>query len=487
MLSKFFGKAPVRSARARFARLNLESLESRETPAGGVVTANVVGGTLTLTGDNNAAGNHVRLLSFGVGAFDVQGQNGTLVRLGAGAPAGSVNVTGVTLDIRANFFDGPDRFEYTQLNEFALRDVYLTMGKGNDTILIAGGFIDCRNITITQNALDVGNDSTTITNPLGNNGGIRGFININNGQGNDTTILSVKATGNVTVASQTGNDVTRIEGASYIGGSVLVTNTTGAIGNDTRIQGTTHISKNLTVTNGNQEQINQILGACVIGGNVVFASGNAGGGTTQNNVNNAVIGGTFTATGTGGQNWTNITNSRVGRTVTINSGPGNAFDTLNNSTVGGSYISNKGAGNDNLTINSSAIYGNLTLSMGATSMFGANVVDIDNSSVYGTTTITATTGEDRVFIDTSRFIGAVNINTGAANDVVEIGVGGGTNTFFYSTLTVALGTGVDQLRVGTGSSIRVTGNTAYSGILGETLIDNVNPFANVYLGTRTVS
>jgi len=471
---------------ARRARLGLEMLEQRETPASGVVTASVSGGILTLSGDNNAAGNHVRLLEQSNGAFDIQGQNGTQVKLGAsGTPSTSVSVTGVTLDIKCNLFDGPDRFEFTGLFGTQLRDVFLTMGKGSDTIFAT--FVNWRNLTITQGAGDTGNDSINIFNGLSSNGGIRGNVSINNGAGNDNTTLDIKASGNVTITNATGNDVTLIQGTSYIGGSVTVTNTSGLIGNDTRIQGTTQISKNLTITNGNQESINQILGSVVIAGNVSFKNGNAFGGTTQNNVDNAVIGGTFSTTGTGGQNWTNITNSRVGKTVTINSGPGNAFDTLNGSNVGGSYISTKGAGNDNFTMNSSAVYGNLTLSMGATSTFGTNSVDIDNSSVYGLTTITATTGDDQVHIDTSRIIGAVSINTGAAADVVQIGQGAGANTFFHGTLTVALGTGVDQLRVGVNSAIRVSGNTAYSGILGETIVDVVGPFNNVYLGTRTVS
>jgi len=465
--------------------LNLNPLEQRDTPAGGVVTATVVGGSLTLAGDNNANGNYVRILEQGIGIFDIQGQNGTQVKLGTGSPTTSLTVSGVTLDIKGNFFDGPDRFSHTGLFGTPLRDMILSMGKGADTVDLSSGFLDVRNVTVSQGVGDAGNDATTINNPLGNNGGVRGAVSIRNGEGNDTVTLAAKVAGSVTVTNAKGNDTTLIQGASYIGGSVTVLNTTGPVGNDTRVQGTAQISKNLSVTNGDQESINQILGACTVGGSVTIKNGNAFGGTTQNNVNNAVIGGTFVATGTGGQIWTNIDGTRVGKTVTILSGPGNAIDTLTNSTVGGSYISTKGAGNDSLSVQNTTIYGNLALNFGASS--SGNTVNIDGLTAVGTTSVITTAGEDRVFIDTSRFIGAVTVNTGAAVDVVEIGQSSGANTFFYGNLTVAAGTGVDQLRVGVNSDIRVSGNTLYSGILNETLTDDFGPFSNIYLGLRKVA
>ena len=464
-------------------RLGLEQFEHRLVPAGGIATVSVVNGTLIITGDGDAAGNDVRLLEQGTGQYDVQGQNGTQVRLGAsGTPSTSLSVSDVSVDIKATFLDGPDRFTYTGLFGTKLRDMALNMGKGSD--FVNANFIDIRNLSISQGAGDVDSDFILIQQNIGTNGGIRGSVSINNGGGSDTTLLEVKTGGNVKITSTGGDDEVRIENSSYIGGSLTVTNTSGSIGNDTRIQAGSVISKNVSITNGDHENINQILNGAFVGGNVTIKNGDSFGGTTQNNFSSATIGGNVSTTGTKGQQRTNFSDTLVGKNVTINSGAGTGSDTLLSSTVGGSYVNNKGAANDDVTVANSLVYGAFKLNLGGAP--SSNSVDIDGLTVFGATSIaSSSTSSTSISIDTSRFIGAVNITTGAGSDSVNIGSSGGANTFFHSALKISLGAGGDTLNLGTGSDIRVSGPATYTGGDGtDTINDDFGPFANIYLSTR---
>jgi hypothetical protein len=83
-------------SRTRHRRLLVESLERRDTPAG-AVTASVVGGVLTLTGDD--LDNSIEVQQTGPGAFTVSGINTTI--------QGGPTFTGVA-SISANLADGND-------------------------------------------------------------------------------------------------------------------------------------------------------------------------------------------------------------------------------------------------------------------------------------------------------------------------------------------------------------------------------------------
>jgi hypothetical protein len=84
------------NSRIRHRRLLVESLERRDTPAG-TVTASVVGGVLTLTGDD--LDNSIEVQQTGPGAFTVSGVNTTI--------QGGPTFTGVT-SISADLADGND-------------------------------------------------------------------------------------------------------------------------------------------------------------------------------------------------------------------------------------------------------------------------------------------------------------------------------------------------------------------------------------------
>lgn len=480
---------------ARFSRLCCEQLEDRLVPAGGVVTVTVVAGTLTLTGDGNAMGNDVRLLEQGVGQYDVQGQNGTQVKLGAGGtPQSTVSVSNVGNnglgDIKATFFDGPDVFTYSGLFVGKLRDMVLNMGKGADNVNVSS--FDIRNLIITQGVGDVSNDQVSVAVNLNMNGQIRGLVAINNGGGNDTTTLALKVGSNVTVNNSGGGDTTLITNNSYIGGSLSVLNTTplmGAATNDTRIEGSSFISKNVTIRNvtvvnsATVDADNQINNSYV-GGTLIITNGNAGVSVNSNTISSSTVGGSVSTTGTTGDDRTFVMNSSVGRTVIIRSGNGPGEAQLQNSTVGGSFITVMGTGNDHVAISGSVVFGNISLNLGNAS--SSNIVNIDALTVFGLTTIIGAINGDEVYIDHSTFTGAVAISTGAGNDIVSVGFFAPTpNTFFHSSLNINVGTGTDQINLGSSVRIRVSGPATYSGTASTTLTDPVGPFDNIYLSTRT--
>jgi hypothetical protein len=169
----------MRSASPRPRRLRLETLESRETPAG-TVTAAMVGTTLTLTGDDDA---NVVQLSQSAAGIEVLGLNNTTV-VGGPTFSGATSVKtlmkdgddDVRLAITTDFIlsgtasfdlgDGDNTLQLLTTGKIGLAGLSVTAGDGKDTVTVAGGF--GKGSQVTGNAsISLGIGRGDQDNPLG--------------------------------------------------------------------------------------------------------------------------------------------------------------------------------------------------------------------------------------------------------------------------------------------------------------------------------
>ena len=143
----------TRTALVRRTRLNLQSLEGRETPAG-VVNASLAGGVLTLTGDDFDNGLQLQQTAAGI---EVTGTNGTIVNGGpvfAGVTALNAVLADGNDDLRLtlttnlvltgtatfNLGDGDNTLQLLTIGRIGLAGLSVVAGDGKDTITVAGGF-----------------------------------------------------------------------------------------------------------------------------------------------------------------------------------------------------------------------------------------------------------------------------------------------------------------------------------------------------------
>lgn len=464
----------------RRARLALEPLETRETPAG-AVTLSLLSNTISLIGDGNVAGNEVRVTALATDRFRLDGLNGTSFvinkvnvgntvdtgNLPAGVPAFAFPDNGTTA-LKATFLGGADRFEYdgTAINPtpppanllppVGFGDVTLSMGAGNDTVILRQ-FI-ARNVTVNS-TLPTGvvtdNDAITIlaggTYDFDNNliaetylGGIRSNLTINGQSGNDTITLAARVGVNVTATLRDAGDAVVILGGSRIGGAVTVTETpTTVLGTNVfSITENSQIAKWVTLTNtGNA--VNATIANSMIGGNVTLTSGSGLGGSTFN-FSNSSIGGIASLTGGtlldtfSGQNLT------IGKNLllTMGNGGNGLGDTLTGSIIAGNFTATYGTGNDLLTVQNSTIAGNVAVTGGAGQdrFIGTNLGigkamtltmgdggngagdTLTNVNVAAGLTINygGITGDDILDIQNSAISTSVTINAGAGNDRLSV-------------------------------------------------------------------
>src|SRR4051812_16326477 len=95
----------------------IEILECRVAPAG-IVTAHLVGGVLTLTGDG--AANDLSLIAVGPNASTFVGNGGTLITLNGAAPLATVSIPVAVSKVTANLGGGNDAFTLLSMQLGAL-------------------------------------------------------------------------------------------------------------------------------------------------------------------------------------------------------------------------------------------------------------------------------------------------------------------------------------------------------------------------------
>jgi hypothetical protein len=486
-------KPHLRSS-ARFARLSLERLEERETPAG-VVTVSLINNTISFLGDGNVSGNEVKVTATTNNHFLIEGQNGTTFILNkknvgatidtAALPPGNpvfVFPNNGTTKLMAKFLAGPDRFEYDGFANALLprqfADISLDMGMGNDTVL-ATQFV-AKNMTILS-TLPTGaitdNDNVTIAaggqldligaipGPETYLGGIKGNLTITGQTGSDATLLALTIGGNVTGTFVDAGDNFTIRGGSRIGGNVTLTETAGKLlGNNTiNVMESTQIGKNFTVNNlGNS--LDATLQNSRIGGNVVL---NAGSGTTGSlfNLTNLDVGGNFDVKDGALVDALSMNGITIAKNLTLSMGDGGngAGDTLQSLVVNGNLTVTYGKGADFFSLQNSTINGNATITNtdgvdrlqvlntlvgrnfsynggnGGTQT-GLNRDAINGVTVGGTLSMTYGTGNDELQLDNARIHGVATFRTGDGANLVQI-----NTSQFFGALNITGGIAVDTV------------------------------------------
>lgn len=219
------------------SHLVIESLESKLAPAG-TVAAVLSGGVLTLTGtlDDNS----LTITEFAPDQFTIAGAGGTLIKLGADAPAASVNFSALVHTIKADLKEGNDTLN---LNNIDLgKDLVVNQGIGNNATNLSGLFVG-GNVTILGGAnadnvtlaafLEVGGNVTLNLGDGVNNFSsnishllVQGGLSYTGGNSADNISLSngFINLGSLTVAAGSGDGTLSIGASDFlIGGAVNIT------------------------------------------------------------------------------------------------------------------------------------------------------------------------------------------------------------------------------------------------------------------------
>lgn len=454
------------------ARLSLESLETRETPAG-VVNVTLSGGTITLRGDGNAFGNQVELVETAQNTYDIVGEDGTLLRLNNGPLVAVIPNVIITRNINATFGAGPDRFEYTGNFLATLDDFNLNMGGGDDTVTIDPVF--GRSLNINQGIAFYGTtDNDTITVRSGgaaHPGGFRGGVTLNNYAGQDVVDLQIGVMLGLKVNNQGGGDTVSLT-QSTIGQSIHLGNTNAQVaGNTIEVQSvsaggglviqnpgnfpmTTTVNDvalggNLSITNGSinpAASVTSIIGVATAGG-IVVNGGNGwddvdilavvvGGGITVNSGNGlntydlimANAGGPLNYLGTNGNDIVNVTATRAGAgKFTLGFGDNGLYfngDIANPIQLAGPLTISFGGGFDQLLMSWMFVHGATQIGMGQ----GTNFVSVAGGGFYG---------------------GNFVLQGGPQSDTVDINAEPAANILFQRNLQMRFGLGLDTLNMGT--------------------------------------
>jgi hypothetical protein len=483
----------VFSDNLRRARLSLECLESRETPAG-VVTLSLLNNALTFTGDGNVAGNQVKVSTFlnNSGRFLIEGQNGTTFfiagkgnvggtvdtgSLPAGVPAFTFPDNGTTA-IKATFTGGPDRFEYdgTLSNPapppnlpfpIGFGDITLNMGAGDDTVVIRQ--ILAKNVTINSTApTGVNTDNDTIhllaggsfdfdnnTTPEDYLGGFRGSVTINGQSGNDAVTIAASVGGNVAGTFNSAGDSFRVLGGSRIGGTVTVadTATTKLALTTFEISGDSKIGKSVTLNNSTNAAAVNVANS-TIGGSLTLNSGSGLTGSTFN-LNNVSVTGALAITGGTLTDTVSIANINVGTNVTMNMGNGGnaGGDGINTALIGGNLTVTYGTGNDTFNLQNAVIAGATTVTAGE----GVDRFNATNVSIGKTLTTNMGNGGNGAG-DSFNNVGVAGIASmtyGSGDDILNI-----LGSTFSTAATITNGAGLDRLSL---QNSAIGGAFAYTG------------------------
>jgi hypothetical protein len=460
--------------RSNRTRLSLESLETREVPAGGVVTFTALSGSVTLTGDNSPLGNDIRVVETGANVVSLIGQNGTVVRIGAhGVPAGQITGIQFTNNLLVNLGTGPDHFEYDGAFAGKVNDITLNMGAGNDTVAVSN--VLARNFTVNQGSSTstTDNDLITIANGSNQGGGFRGTVTLNDGGGNDQVQITAGVAGDLKIQNTDGGDAIAVSGV--VAGNVVVSDTAGnSQGNNIQITNL-GVGNSLTITSpGNFPQLVNIAQS-FIGGGLTVTAGSSTAAVTVVNLVNSSVGQNATINGGVGHDSVTVGGVHVGRNLSIANNDGENLTTVTDATLGGSLsvsgtqgidvvsVGNNGtvfvAGDGNFNLGN----GQNTLTLGSANAqpvtFGGSVKVNMGSGVdsvvgqflvvLGGANISTGAGNDTVTFGGSMTVGGNTvINTGADNDVVTANANPGSMIALFGGLNLTFGAGTDTLNAG---------------------------------------
>jgi hypothetical protein len=409
-------------------RLSVELLETREVPAGNVVTV-VHGSTLFLVGDSQA---NTIILS-------QPGGPGTL-RI---TPTGTTTVNGFNTPVNGTLSPNLD----------------IQLGTGDDSISFDLGtspFVVQNALTIDYFGTGVGTKTTQTTGAAANDLTVGGNLGLRYAAGNVTTTLdNLQVTGGLTVLHATGDGTLTVDnkhagGAfSKIGGSVVVTSTQG-VANNTILD--TNIGGNVTITNGKARTSDNAAGST----NIAVA----------NNTTLATIGGSMTVSNVSGDNAVGdaIADVHVKGNVILALGSGVFTGSVTKQAVSSAptidgmlRITASANGSASMHLGSPGVGLVVKQSLTLRSGNRAAVVTLDDVSVTTSTSIFTGQGNDTLTIDGatgdagSTFTGGFNLGTGPGTDTLSINSGSAAaaTTTFKGAFSASLGAGNDTLNLAT--------------------------------------
>jgi hypothetical protein len=427
---------------ARRARLALQPLEARDTPAGNVLALITPLGDLVIQGDANPQGNQLFVKEVGTGQFSVSGANGTTVN---GQPV--VSLSGVTRDVKATFLDGPDEFNFNVsvgAPTTKLRHLIVSLGGGADFADIRNTF--ARNVTVRQSATDTGDDDIALSAGGTYPGAIRGNVKIANGWGLDATKVFGGIGGNLTVANLGGGDGTELDGDIQIGGSVAITDTAGPTGNTVNVGG--NIGQDLRIVNsGDALSLVTVLEAD-IGRSLFITNGSTTPVTSQATVKQTTVGRDVVIAGGAGKDHATFDTATVGRTVTVLGRAGaDSVEFVNAAEVHGSVFVDD---SESTTFTDSAVHGSVSMTGGA----DADYVIVHHSSVGRNLTFRGRGGDDGISVENhSTILGTATFVGGPGFDVFQTSLAGNA----LGALNINHGAGGSKTIL---DAVKVHGNTA---------------------------
>jgi hypothetical protein len=420
-------------------------------PAGGNVTAQLVGSTLLLTGD----------------AFD----NALVV---ASVPGGKMAVFGAP----GTTINGASTDVTPFVTSRAVTSIVANLGRGNDQI----GF---------------GNSAEGFANQLGSisftpafdPSTLQGLINAV-----ALPVTTFSLPGSLTVNTATGDDVVGLIGT--VGGSVAVNLGSASsvngfvVGDPNGTAAVNHVGGGVAVVGGAQNDLVALHGTTVAGG--MSAALGDGANTFVVQASGASFGSLAYTGGKGDEAVLLLKSLAVRNGVSIFTGPQGEerveFD--RGGSVGGSVVVNTGTGADRDYIRlRSDIRGSLSVTTGA----GDDYVGVDTGSIGGGLAINSGAGDDgtEVFVDTIG--GALAINMEDGNDYLDcddttvalntvFDVGAGDDQVYSNSLTtrynlfVYLGPGNDGFRL---TNARAFAAFLYGGTGANTLTTNADTRAGI--------
>ena len=373
-------------------KLFAEALEDRSVPS---VTANLVGGSLLVSGSATTAGDTISVKETGAGQFQVfdgstqvggtftLGSTGNVVvKLGSADDNVAIDLGGNTTPNSVLVALGGGANSLSVANGTVAGSLAVSGGSGADTVALGGS---AGALTVnggTGVALDGGTDDLTLNDnaTVGGNLATAGIESVTlasgSSVGGSAYLLGGSAGSTVSVAGNVARDIllaapwwqstapSSLEVSGTVGGSVLFASSlinSGSTGNSLNVSGSVtgsvaFLGTNLadTVNVADAASIGGYLAAATYGGNDTVTVGNA---TVGKGVALALGAGDDTATING------TIGSGSGAALFVDAGSGGDSVTLGANLKGDGYVY-MGAGDDTFTRGSSASFTNLTVNGG---------------------------------------------------------------------------------------------------------------------------
>jgi len=456
---------------ARRVRLAVQPLESRVVLDGGI-SASLIGGVLTLTGDEQD--NDVQIKVDGTGAT-LSSTNGTQFTL-------TTPLTGPVTSIKADLKGGADALSINPNLGFAVTGpVAIKLGDGNNTLdLVTSGTLTLGGLTYTGGD---GTDTVNISGGAGSTiGGTAKFTYANGGSEtnltgvtytavtltategsvipNDVTANGVTVTKTFSAATGSGFPAVVQFADSTLGGLKVTGYGNAVILQDSAATGAMQVNGAVAVKGTAYADL-QVQGATVTGGVTVAAPSPSLEATdTGSTINgNLAVTATF---GVARVSFETVTLSEIKGNVTVTGGPiGDEFTTTGNFKADKNVTLTLKGGDNVVTLGDgtgvATVVGKVTVTTGA----GNDTIAFDQVSVTGPVLVNTLGGTDTLAVDDeAMFLNTFSADLGAGDDSILIAQNPGRNNpvRFFGKAKILGGLGNDFLALGLANDVVIGGD-----------------------------